>query len=136
MLEKSLSNRQWSDVGLKVLAISIAMTVLLAIADGFIRGFETPPHVPLLYALQVWVSDFRYLFEQGVYAATVFFVGAKFFETRTILTIGFDKLDANKMSLNGPDENNVLWVGRQYGSRFEAETVAALLEERLKASAV
>ena len=82
-----------------------------------------------------WVVDFRYLAEQAVYASTIFFVGAKFFETRTVFTVGFDKLDAAKIKLKGPDEDNTVWIGYRYGNRLEAETIAAAFEERLKESA-
>jgi hypothetical protein len=73
------------------------------------------------------------LFEQGIYAAVILFVGAKFVETRTILTIGFDKLDASKMLVKGPDEDRV-WIGRRYGTKIEAQVVAEALAGRLKAS--
>ena len=36
--------------------------------------------------------------------------------------------------MKGPDENNVVWIGQRYGSRLEAEAVAAVIEERLKSS--
>jgi hypothetical protein len=69
-----------------------------------------------------------------IYAATVLFVGAKFFETRTILTIGFDQLDANNVLIKDPDGDNVVWVGRRYGNKFEAEAVATSLRNRLEES--
>jgi hypothetical protein len=79
--------------------------------------------------------DFRYLAEQAIYAATIFFVGAKFFEMRTLFTVGFDKMDASKVKLKGPDDDNVVWVGYRYGNRMEADAIAAAFEERLKQSA-
>ena len=81
------------------------------------------------------VIDFRYVFEQVIYAATIFFVGAKFLETRTILTIGFDKADAKKMSVRGPDENNIVWIGHRYASKLEAEAISATIAERLRQGA-
>jgi len=83
----------------------------------------------------VWVVDFRYLAEQAVYAATTFLVGAKFFEMRTLFAVGFDKMDASKVKLKGPDDENVVWIGYRYANRMEAETVAEAFEERLKQSA-
>jgi hypothetical protein len=79
--------------------------------------------------------DFRYLAEQGVYAATIFLVGAKFIEMRTVFSIGFDRQDVAKIALQGPDDDNVVWIGHRYGTRIEAETVAAAFAERLKESA-
>jgi len=84
--------------------------------------------------LYTWVTDFRYLADQAIYAATIFIVGAKFIETRTILTIGFDKLDASKIKLNGPDEDNVVWIGHCYSTPLEAQAIADTFAERLKAS--
>jgi len=136
--------KQWSDIGLTVLLISIGLAIGLSILDGVMKGpieagiisVGSSDHSRATYAMfTVWVVDFRYLTEQAVYAATIFFVGAKFFEMRTLFTVGFDKMDASKVNLKGPDEDNVVWVGYRYANRMEAETIAAAFEERLKQSA-
>ena len=92
--------------------------------------FPCPPE-----NLRAKPADFRYFFEQAVYAATIFFVGAKFLETRTIMTIGFDKLDASRMTLKGPDEDNVVWIGHRYGTKLEAEVIASAFAGRLREDA-
>jgi hypothetical protein len=84
---------------------------------------------------ETWALDFRYLADQAIYASTIFIVGAKFIETRTVLTVGFDKLDVAKVSVKGPDENNIVWIGHRYGTQFEAEAVAVAFAERLNQSA-
>ena len=126
--------RRWSDIGLAALIASIVATLLLSIADAAIKGSMYGEGSGKYYFLTTLVSDLRFLFEQGFYAATLFFVGAKFFETRTIFTIGFDTLDRSKIALSGPDENNVVWIGHRYATRLEAETIAAAMSERLKDS--
>ena len=78
--------------------------------------------------LLVWCMDFRYLFEQLIYAGAIVFIGGKFIETRSIFTIGFDNLDKDKVRMKGPDEDNIVWIGHRYGSRLEAETVASTIE--------
>jgi hypothetical protein len=130
--------RRWSDIGLRTLIGSIAACIALAIADAVMRGPVALSYAPetsqiriTIVLLSTLITDFRYLAEQGVYAATIFFVGAKFFETRTI----FDKLDADKLLLKGPDGDNVVWIGHRYGTAVEAETVAAAFAERLKQDA-
>jgi len=130
----------WSTIGLRVLIGCIVAMVVLVLSDGMIRGPIAMAYNGIdtrgtLTMFSTWVIDFRYMAEQGIYAATVFFVGAKFFETRTVFTIGFDKIDADKVVLNGPDENNVVWIGHRYPTRLEAETIAIAFEERLKQSA-
>ena len=82
--------------------------------------------------LTIWCADFRYLFEHLIYAGAIVFIGGKFIETRSIFTVGFDKLDAAKVSMKGPDDDNIVWIGHRYGSRMEAETVAAAIESRMK----
>jgi CO dehydrogenase/acetyl-CoA synthase beta subunit len=83
--------------------------------------------------VETWVYDLHYVFEQTMLVAAVLLVGAKFFETRTVFSIGFDRVDAQKMTVKGPDENNV-WVGHRYNSAIEAEAIAAALNERINAS--
>ncbi len=136
--------KQWSEIALAVLLISIGTAIGLSILDGVMKG---PIQAGLIsvgsgeqgratYAMYaIWVVDFRYLAEQAIYAATIFFVGAKFFEMRTLFTVGFDKMDASKVKLEGPDDENVVWIGYRYANRMEAETVAAAFEERLRQSA-
>jgi hypothetical protein len=138
MFTETTSHGSWSAIGLRVLIGSVIAVAFLSFADGVIKGlvlYRATDHQQLWTAISIWVMDFRYLFEQGVYAATIFFVGAKFFETRTILTIGFDKLDKDKVSVNGPDETNTVWIGHRYNNRLEAEAIADAFRERLRASA-
>jgi len=131
-------HKSWSRIGFRALAVSIAMTAILSVADGLMRGPFVAAHGSADFGtytmITVWISDFRYLFEQGIYAATVFLVGAKFFETRTIMTVGFDQADASKMVLKGVDQENIVWIGRRYGTALEAEAVAGAIAERLKES--
>ena len=136
--------KQWSKIALTVLLISIAMAIALSVLDGVMKGpieagivsIGSSDHGRALYVMfTVWIVDFRYLAEQAIYAATIFFVGAKFFEMRTLFTVGFDKMDASKVKLKGPDDDNVVWVGYRYGNRMEADAIAAAFEERLKQSA-
>ncbi len=136
------SDERWSRIGLRTLIISIIASVMLAVADGILKGpldlsygLSTADDHAKLVMMGTWVVDFRYLADQAVYAATIFFVGAKFFETRSIFTIGFDRLDAIKVSVKGPDENNVVWIGHRYGTRIEADAIAEAFAERLKESA-
>ncbi len=77
-------------------------------------------------------NDLRQVSEELIFVGIVLFIGAKFFETRTIFSVGFDKLDAAKISMKGPDDDNIVWIGHRYGSKIEAETVAAAIESRMK----
>ena len=125
----------WSMLALRFLILSIVMCVLLSILDGVLHG---PLRVDagtntFLRMFTYWTSDFRYVFEQGMLAAVVLFVGAKFFETRTIMTVGFDQVDGSKIAVKGPDDDNVVWIGRRYGSPHEAQTVATTLAEQISA---
>jgi hypothetical protein len=82
-----------------------------------------------------WIAEFRILFEIGMIPASILFIGARVLETRSVLTIAFDRLDATRMQVKGPDENNVVWIGQRYASQFEADSVAAVIADRLKSSA-
>jgi hypothetical protein len=138
MFVPSKPDTSWSTIGLRVLIGSIVVAVALSIFDGFMKGVifeDRMAQSMFLTMLAGWTVDFRYLAEQAVYAATIFFVGAKFFETRSMFTIGFDKLDAAKIAIKGPDDDNVVWIGHRYGTRLEAEVVANAFAERLKESA-
>ncbi len=138
MFTPSKPQYQWSKLGRNALVVSIILASALSIVDGILKGPVQHAGTgvdPTYIMMATWTVDFRYLFEQGILAAAVFFIGAMFLETRTTFTIGFDKLDAEKMSIKGPDENNVVWIGHRYGTPLEAESIANALSERLKESA-
>lgn len=139
MLDDLDKKDRWSSRALRWIIYSIVATAILGIADGVLSGpvLRTAliEREGLIEMLSVWVRDFRYLFEQLIYAAAIIFIGAKFIEMRTILTVGFDKLDRASMSLNGPDDNNTVWIGRRYGSRYEADLVADAFKSRLSEDA-
>ncbi len=124
---------QWSKIGLRVGLGSVAAVVLLSLVDGFLRGALAISLRDTSSAAMwgVWVYDFRYMFEQLMYVGAIVFVGAKFIETRTIFTVGFSKLDAGRVQLSGPDEDNIVWIGQRYDTALEAETVAAAIRARL-----
>jgi hypothetical protein len=124
--------RSWSDVGLRLAVISTALTFLLGIVHGFLERPEYRDLSESGLMLVTWSSDTRLLFEQCMYIGALIFVGAKFFETRTIFSIGFDTHDADKISMKGPDEDNIVWIGHRYASALEAHTVALAIEKRLK----
>jgi hypothetical protein len=89
----------------------------------------------ILSMLATWCYDLRQTVDGLIYIGALVFIGAKFFETRTIFTVGFADMDSAKISMKGPDDDNVVWIGHRYDTRLEAETVAASIESRLKESA-
>lgn len=126
------SDTKRSKIGLTCLVGSIATVVVPSVVDAVLKASATDFTSSARYIfLGTLVVDFRYIFEQFVYAATIFFVGAKFLESRTILSVGFDKIDRDKMAVRGPDENNMVWVGRRYATALEAEAVSAAMSERI-----
>jgi len=130
--QNSLSSRAWS-IGVLALILGVFFVLL----DGYLRGYlknqmELPPAVVLMVG--EWCYSLHFLCESVIGAAAIVFIGAKFLEARTVLSVGFDNLDAAKMSIKGPDAENVVWVGHRYGTKLEAESVFAALESRLKES--
>ena len=142
MFATTKPDRYWSHLGLRVLIGAIVASVAIALLEGIVRGpvqYSTAALTELdrgTFSMVVtWITDFRYLADQAVYAATIFFVGAKFFETRSVLTIGFDRLDASKIVLKEPGDDNIVWIGHRYGTAVEADAIARVFAERLKESA-
>lgn len=124
----------WGQRGLQLAIWSTVLAAALSVLHGVAYGLHyTSANHGLWAMLETWFGDFRFLFEQLVYVGALVFVGAKFFETRTIFSVGFDKLDAAKIAMKGPDDDNVVWIGQRYTTRLEAEAVAAAIEDRLKA---
>ena len=125
----------WSKIGIRILIGAIIASIALDLLEVLFRLSSIPFLAQDGQILYLLAANLRYTADQAIYAATIFIVGAKFIETRTIFSVGFDKLDADKVSCKGPDENNIVWIGRRYGTRMEAEAVAQVFESRLKESA-
>ena len=133
--------KRWSERGLSLAIWSTVAAVLFAIADGVFKGplsirygIGDMHNAAILSMLATWCYDLRQTVDGLIYIGALVFIGAKFFETRTIFTVGFDNIDSAKISMKGPDDDNVVWIGHRYGTRLEAETVAATIESRLKES--
>jgi len=127
----------WSDKGLSLAIWATLASVFLALAEGILRGPIGYAHVSAASVSMFfyWCYGLRNVTETLIYAGTIVFIGGKFLENRTTLTLGFETLDSSQISLKGPDDNNIVWVGHRYGTRLEAEAIAATIESRLKESA-
>jgi hypothetical protein len=136
MIPRRVFRRQsWSRIALTGMIASFAVCVALSLADGVIYDASVQPKPSRwLIMSRIWIVDLRFVFEQVIYAATILFIGARFFEQRTLISVGIDRQDIGKMSVMGPDENNILWIGRKYATRAEAETAATALRSRLMQS--
>jgi hypothetical protein len=127
---------QWSRIGLRVILVSVAVVVMLSILDGVMSGPLGISRRDLSSAAMwlTWVTDFRYMFENLMYVGAIVFVGGKFIETRNVFTIGFDRLDTDKVRMKGPDADHVVWIGHRYPNAMEATTVAEAIQSRLAES--
>ncbi len=114
---------------------SVILSMLLVLAEGVIYWLlPQMPKSTVLPVVHILVTGFRFLFEQVIYASTILFVGSRFFEQRTLITIAFDRPDSGKMAVTGPDEDGFIWIGRKYPSRIEGESAAAALKTRIMQS--
>jgi hypothetical protein len=130
-----LRRHSWSRLAIVGMITSFLICIALSIADGVVydASVQAKPSRWLVMS-RIWIVDLRFVFEQVIYAATILFIGARFFEQRTLISVGIDRQDIGKMSVMGPDDNNILWIGRKYASRVEADTAASALRSRLMQS--
>jgi hypothetical protein len=137
MLIDTSGKGRWSDRALWWLIVSTVLAALFSIAHAMLQipGYAALAKDEFLGVALVLSSDLRYLFEQLIYVSAIIFVGAKFFETRTTFAVTFDRVDSDKVSIRGPDDDNIVWLGHRYTNRAEAEAVAAAFENRLKENA-
>ena len=112
MLDK---NERWSERGLSLAIWSTVAAVFFALADGVFKGplsirygLIDMHYAGVLSMLATWTYDLRQTVDGLIYIGALVFIGAKFFETRTIFTVGFDTLDSAKISLKGPDDDNIV----------------------------
>jgi hypothetical protein len=135
MIPKKMYRRSWSQRAMITMIVSVILSVLLSVGEGLVYELSLQsPKNTVLPAIHLMVNDFRFLFEQVMYASAILFVGSRFFEQRTLITIAFDRPDSEKMTVSGPDENGFIWIGRKYASRIEGETAVAALKSRIMQS--
>jgi hypothetical protein len=136
MASKSVRSGYWSALALRYLVLSIVMTALLSVLDGVMRVLvQSEVQSAFVKMATIWVYDFRFLFEQGILASVVLLVGARIFESRVLMSVGYDLADAKRLEVKGPDDDNTVWVGRRYASPSEAQKVADAFAGQLEAAA-
>jgi hypothetical protein len=124
-----------SRLGRNIAIAATVVAVICPLGEGLLYAAIPDASSYGMWAMyRTLATSFGYLAQQLIYVGVLLFVGAKFFETRTILTVGFANLDAGTMRVRGPDDENTVWVGQRYGSKFEAESMAVALQSRLEAS--
>jgi hypothetical protein len=128
MFSPSKSDVISSARALRWMVLSVVVTAGICIADGLLAPRS---HEAEYLPISRWLYDFRLLFEQLIFVSSLLYVGAKFLETRSVFSVGFNTADASRMSMKGPDGDNIVWIGRKYDSDVEAETVAAAIQEKL-----
>jgi len=117
--------------------MSFIASVGLGVGDGFASdAWLNAPHNHMLTMIKTWIADFRFLSDQVLYGSIILFVGARFFEARAVLSIGFDRVDATRMAVHGPDKEGFIWVGRKYDSHAEGAAVVAALRGRIDEVAI
>ena len=131
----------WSKRGWDLAVYSTVAAILLSLFDGLFHGplsarYTGDLHTAgMLSMLSTWCYDLRQVADEWIFVGVVLFVGAKILETRSSFAIGFDRLDADKVSVKGPDGDNVVWIGHRYADSVEAQAVAETIGRRLKESA-
>lgn len=115
---------------------AIGIELVLIVIEGLIQngtyGRAIAGEPGYFIMLTSWISNLRYLFSNLTLSSAILFVGLVFLETRSTLSIGFDKLDAATISVRGPDDENIVWVGQRYRSELEAKAVAEALTYKLQ----
>ena len=128
-----------SQIALRIGIGSLVTAILLALCEGYLRGPLGLGDHERSFTAAAWIAmaanycySLRNIAESVIEAAAIVFIGAKFLEVRSVLNVGFDKIDADKVTINGPDDSNIVWIGRRYDTKLEAQSVVAALESRLR----
>jgi hypothetical protein len=50
-----------------------------------------------------------------------------------VVIVGFENSDLKELIVDGPDDNNIVWLGKRYSNAFEAEAAFGALEKRATA---
>jgi hypothetical protein len=77
----------------------------------------------------IW-SSLRSVAHPLVYNGVVLYVFGRIVGAWTVSIVGFEHSETSSLRLKGPDEKHTVWIGRKYGSQFEAESAANALRER------
>ncbi len=86
------------------------------------------------------LPSITYSVSLGIQAATpfVFVAGVllycfgRFLATGSITLVGFEGTSPQDIAVVGPDEQNVVWIGRKFPARIDAEAAAEALKQRFR----
>lgn len=122
-------------------AASIGLALLHGVVHGPLESAEVFQHkmngttnFDVAQMISDWAYDLRQVAEEGMFVSVIVMLYGKFAQTKTVFSVGFDMSERDRLMCSGPDENNVVWVGRKYDSIVEAELVAKTISDRLAKS--
>lgn len=128
--------RSWIDDNILVIGVILLCIGLVGVALGAVRdlvpfmlnasgvGGEPSPIGVALHLLYAIASPLAYNSVLLIVAGLVLRAG------RADL-VGFEHTDRNQLAVDGPDDDNVVWLGKRYSNTFDAEVAAQALAKRM-----
>ena len=124
--------RRWIDanlvrIGIWSFVVGVALIGLTAAMNVFpITGGDGSTSVALmLYFLMVRVA------QPLTYVSALLIGGGVLLRNWRVTLVGFENSPLEELMVHGPDEANVVWIGKRYENAFDAEAAANALANRL-----
>lgn len=125
--------RRWIDahlvgIGFAILVVSAALAALLALYQE-VWPPTSAPSTALILGLVLVSQVSRVLIYLGGFLIGV----GVLLRNWQVVLVGFENTDLKEMIVDGPDGDNVVWLGKRYANAFEAEAAFGALETRASA---
>jgi hypothetical protein len=138
MLEqKRWMDRHLADIGFVMFSIGMVLLTLGTVAV-LIEQVTNSPQWGFsrdawgVFKGIVWVSSLHYgLGAALAWIGAIFYVLGRFLESSQVTIVGFGQTAPSELIMEGPDENNVVWIGKPYKNAIDAELAAKVFRERI-----
>jgi hypothetical protein len=117
-------------VGMVILLVGLVGVVLEELTGGTAYASGSEGQLFLRYVFSIA----RTLYSVGStfsWIGALFFCLGRFLEVGLVTIVGFERTPPSELIVKGPDENNVVWIGKPYSNSFDAELAAKAFGERL-----
>lgn len=130
--------RSWIDGNILVIGVILFCIGMVGVALGGVRdlvpftlnasgvGGEPSPIGVALHLLFAIANPLAYNSVLLIVAGLVLRAG-------TANLVGFEHTARNELVVDGPDSDNVVWLGKPFANTFDAEVAAQALARRMKA---
>lgn len=119
---------RWLMIG-SAIAFVFATSLIATLASLFRQELNGGGIASILYSVSLgFQAAAPFVFVAGV----LLYCFGRFLAAGSITLVGFEGASSQDIAVVGPDDQNVVWIGRKFAARIDADAAAEALKQRFR----